>query len=83
MGNKIFIGGLSYTITELELSNVFEQFGKVINLRIVRNQETGESKGFGFVTFSSELEAEKALSMDGQKINGRLVGVRIAHERKK
>jgi cold-inducible RNA-binding protein len=77
--NKIFVGGLSYQTTEAVLTETFAKFGRIINLRIVRNHEDGSSKGFGFITFSSQEEAEKALSMDGEKLDGRFIGVKVAY----
>ena len=81
MNNKIFIGGLSYGTDEDRLQEVFGPFGKIINLRIVRNNdESGSSKGFGFITFSSEEEANAALSLDRSKLDGRFIGVKIAFD---
>lgn len=81
VNNKIFVGGLSYETDETSLDSTFSKFGKIINLRIVRNQDTGASKGFGFITYSSEEEAQKALQLDGEKLDGRFIGVKIAFNR--
>jgi heterogeneous nuclear ribonucleoprotein A1/A3 len=81
VNNKIFIGGLSYSTNEDRLQEIFQEFGKIINLRIVRNNdEAGSSKGFGFITFSTDEEAEKALSLDRTKLDGRFIGVKIAFD---
>lgn len=79
MDNKIFVGGLSYQTDEAGLTTAFSQYGHIINLRIVRNHEDGSSKGFGFITFRSAEEANNSLAMDGQKLDGRLIGVKIAY----
>lgn len=80
MDNKIFVGGLNYQTNEEGLQEAFGRFGKIINLRIVRNNdEAGSSRGFGFITFATESEAQAALSMDREKLDGRFIGVRIAH----
>lgn len=79
MDNKIFVGGLSYQTNEASLTEAFSKFGRIINLRIVRNHDDGSSRGFGFITFSSEEEAQKALVMDGEKLDGRFIGVKVAY----
>jgi cold-inducible RNA-binding protein len=79
MNNKIFVGGLSYNTNEIVLQETFAKYGKIINLRIVRNHEDGSSKGFGFITFSKEEEANASLELDGFKLDGRFIGVKIAH----
>jgi heterogeneous nuclear ribonucleoprotein A1/A3 len=78
--NKIFVGGLNYKTDEQGLQEAFSRFGKIINLRIVRNNDDeGSSRGFGFITFSTSEEAQAALAMDREKLDGRFIGVRIAH----
>jgi RNA recognition motif-containing protein len=81
-GNKIFIGGLNYEITEKDLEATFSKFGTIINIRIVRDQETNSSKGFGFITFSSDSEANASLTMNGATMLNRAIGVKIAFNKR-
>lgn len=77
--SEIFISRLSYYITDEELSNAFSSFGKIKNVRIIRDTRTKRPKGFAFVNYASELEAQKAVkAMDGRFIGGRLIFVEIA-----
>lgn len=83
MSNKIFVGGISYTISEKELEEVFSKFGEVINVRIVRDYETGKSRGFAFIMFRDEESVDKAISLDNTKIGERVVGVKKAFEKRR
>lgn len=64
---KLFIGSLPYNIVESELSELFSKFGSVVNAKLIVDQVSRESKGFGFVEMSSRSEGHKA--MDG--LNGK------------
>ncbi|XP_052159883.1 glycine-rich RNA-binding protein 4, mitochondrial-like isoform X1 [Oryza glaberrima] len=78
---EIFVSRLSFYTTEEELKNVFSPFGAVEEARLVRDNQTGRPKGFGFVKYSSQADAEKAVkAMDGRIIRGRLIFVEIAKE---
>jgi RNA recognition motif-containing protein len=59
---NIFIGGLEYAMTEAELRKLFEKFGSVAKLTIVRDRETDRSRGFGFVEMTNESEAAAAIA---------------------
>ncbi len=80
--NKIFIGGLNYNIDDKVLLSAFEKYGQIINIRIVRDHQTGKSKGFGFITFALPESAQKSVEMDGQVLEGRVVGVKIAFNKR-
>jgi cold-inducible RNA-binding protein len=80
--NKIFVGGLKYETTESDLLEVFSNYGTVINVRIVKDQDTGKSKGFGFITFASPDHASKSLELDGSELNGRTIGVKLAFNKR-
>nr|CAB3493468.1 unnamed protein product [Digitaria exilis] len=75
--------GLSFYTTEDELKDVFSPFGNVQEARLMRDHQTGRMKGFGFVKYSSQAEAEKAVeAMDGRILRGRLIFVEMAKGRK-
>jgi len=79
--NKIYIGNLPFTTTEELLNEVFQEFGKITETALIRDRQTGNLKGFGFVTYASAEEAEKSLVMDGKEFGGRKIVVNIAKER--
>ncbi|KAK1627573.1 hypothetical protein QYE76_001888 [Lolium multiflorum] len=79
---EIFVSRLSFYTTEEEFKNTFSPFGAVEEVRLVRDNQTGRPKGFGFVKYSSQMAAEKAVkAMDGRIIRGRLIFVEAAKER--
>lgn len=63
METKLYVGNLSSSVTELELTTLFEQAGDVESVSIIKDRVSGESKGFGFITMSAQSEADKAVSM--------------------
>ncbi len=76
MAAKLYVGNLSYNITEERLHEHFAQHGTVISARIISDKFTGKSKGFGFVEMSSDQEAEKAISaLNGTDFEGRNIVV--------
>lgn len=82
MNNKLFIGGISWNTTDDGLKTAFEQFGEVTEARVIKDRETGKSRGFGFVTFATDDSAQDAISgMDGQELDGRTIKVNVAQER--
>ncbi|KAG9301252.1 hypothetical protein G9A89_012635 [Geosiphon pyriformis] len=82
MSFKLFIGGLSWTTDDESLRSKFAEYGTVQDVVIIRDRETGRSRGFGFVTYSNNDEAENAIqSMDNQELDGRTIRVNMATER--
>ncbi|CAA0821489.1 RNA binding (RRM/RBD/RNP motifs) family protein [Striga hermonthica] len=82
IASKLFVGGLSYYTTEQGLNEAFSQYGQVIDASIVMDRGSNRSKGFGFVTYASEDEAEKAIAeMSGKPLNGRVIFVDYAKPR--
>ena len=82
MGNKLFIGGLSWGTTDEDLHAAFGAFGTVSEAKVITDRETGRSRGFGFVTFSTSDEAAAAIQeMDGKDLGGRTVRVNEAQQR--
>jgi len=79
MGNKLFVGNLSFNITDQSLGNLFAECGTVASARIINDRETGRSKGFGFVEMSSAAEAQTAISrFNGADNDGRPMTVNEA-----
>lgn len=82
MSKKLFVGGLSWGTSEDTLYSSFEQFGQLEEAKIITDRETGRSRGFGFVTFVNDDDAQKAIeSMNGAELDGRNLNVNEARER--
>ncbi|RHZ67012.1 hypothetical protein Glove_303g97 [Diversispora epigaea] len=82
MSVKLFVGGLSWGTDDRALKGKFEEFGNVEDAVVIRDRETGRSRGFGFVTYSSNEEAEAAIqSLNDQEFDGRTIKVDRASER--
>lgn len=79
MGNKLYVGNLSYEVQDRDLQELFVQYGTVTSARVVMDRDTGRSKGFGFVEMSTDAEAEAAISaLNGQEVGGRALTVNEA-----
>jgi RNA recognition motif-containing protein len=79
MGSKIYVGGLPYSATEQELSDLFGRHGSVASARIITDKFTGQSRGFGFVEMSSDGEAQAAVAaLNGAEMGGRTLTVNEA-----
>ncbi|XP_076816211.1 putative RNA-binding protein RbpA isoform X1 [Clavelina lepadiformis] len=80
---KVFVGNLSYDATEDELKDTFRNCGKVEDVAIITDRDTGRARGFGFVTFSSPDEAEAAIKgLHQTNFKGRDLTVREAESRR-
>ncbi len=82
MGNKLFVGNLSFDATENDLQDLFAQAGPVNSVNIMQDRATGRARGFGFVEMASDADAEKAISMfNGKDFQGRALTVNEARPR--
>ena len=82
MGNRVYVGNLSYGVSTDELKKTFSQAGSVTDARVMSDKETGQSRGFGFVTFATDAEAKTAIdTLNGQDLGGRSLIVNEARER--
>ncbi len=82
MATKLFVGNLTFDITENDLQDLFSQAGMVKTVNIMQDRATGRSRGFGFVEMGSQEEANKAISMFHQKdFKGRALTVNEARPR--
>ena len=81
--SKLFIGGLSYSTTNASLRAAFEAYGEVLEAVVVMDRDTGQSRGFGFVTMADSKQAPKAIKgMDNTDLDGRNIVVNVATERR-
>ncbi len=79
MGSKIYVGGLPYSATEQQLSDLFKVHGSVESARVITDKFTGQSRGFGFVEMSTAEEAKAAISaLNATQMDGRTLTVNEA-----
>lgn len=79
MGKKLYVGNLSFNVSDSDLSQLFAQFGTVDSAQIIMDRDTGRSKGFGFVEMASAGEAQAAITgLDGKDHDGRALKVNEA-----
>ncbi len=79
---NIYVGNLSYEVTDVDLRSAFEEFGQVLSVSIIKDKYTGESKGFGFVEMPTVQEAQAAISaLNGKELKGRAINVNEARPR--
>lgn len=79
---KVYVGNLSWGITTESLKEIFSAVGTVEDAIVITDKFSGRSKGFGFVTFSSEEEAQAAIAeFDGKEVEGRELRVALAQEK--
>ena len=82
MGNRLYVGNLSFHATPDSVRETFAACGEVTDVHIVQDRETGQSRGFAFVTMSSASDAAKAIAnLDGSDFAGRPLRVNEAEER--
>ena len=79
---NIYVGNLSYEVTEADLKEAFEGFGQIESVRIIKDKFSGQSKGFGFVEMPDDAAAQSAISgLNDQELKGRTVKVNAARPR--
>jgi cold-inducible RNA-binding protein len=82
MGNRLYVGNLSFDTTETEIRDAFTAVGNVSEVKLVLDRDTGRSRGFAFVSMGSDAEAEKAIAeLNGKVLDGRPLRVNEAEER--
>lgn len=80
---RLFVAGLSNAIDEQFLKESFTEFGEITEARIIYDRDSGRSRGFGFISFTSDEAAASALKgMDGKQLSGRILHVNYANERR-
>ena len=82
MGKKLFVGGLSWDTSDDGLRTAFGKYGSITEAKVILDRDTGRSRGFGFVSFSEDDAATKAVQeMNGAELDGRNIRVDEANER--
>src|SRR5689334_25192052 len=82
MGKKLYVGNLTYGVTDSALEQMFAAHGTVQSAQVIMDRDTGRSKGFGFVEMNSGVEADAAINaLNGQERNGRALTVNEARPR--
>ena len=82
MNKKLYVGGLSYSVTDTQLKDLFTSHGTVESAKVGTDRETDRSRGFGFVEMSTQEEAEKAIAaLNGTQHEGRSLTVNISKPR--
>lgn len=82
MSNKLFVGNLSFNVTENDLQDTFAAHGTVVEANLMTDRMSGRSRGFAFVTMSNEAEAQKAIdALNGSSVDGRAMTVNVAKPR--
>jgi RNA recognition motif-containing protein len=82
MGNRLYVGNLSFQTQEDSLRDVFSEIGEVTDCKVITDRETGRSRGFGFVTMATDDLAQEAIAqLDGADLDGRALRVNEAEER--
>ena len=79
--NKLYVGNFPYSVDESQLREMFSAYGEIQDIALIKDRETGRSKGFAFITFASQQAAEKALELNGKDVDGRAIKVNMAQEK--
>jgi len=80
MSSKVFVGGIPFSADDSDLEMAFSHFGTVKQAKVITDRDTGQSRGFGFVTFDTEQEAQEAISIGTLDMDGRKVRIDAAND---
>ncbi|HRF50233.1 MAG TPA: RNA-binding protein [Anaerolineales bacterium] len=82
METKLYVGNLAYSTAEADLRSLFAQAGTVTDVALIKDRNSGQSKGFGFVTMSNQAETQQAIRLfNGKEVDGRPLTVNLAKPR--
>jgi len=81
---RLFVGNIPFSMSEDQIRELFEEFGSIVNCKLIMNRDTGRSKGFGFVEFETKEEAEAAIAaMNNKEVQGKALVVNEARPQEK
>jgi RNA recognition motif-containing protein len=84
VNKKIFVGNLDFDLETEDLKNIFSKFGNIEDCIVIKDRDSNQSKGFGFVTFVDGESADEAIrEINGKEIKGRKLTVNVAEEKEK
>ena len=84
MAKKLYVGNLPYTVTDIQLEQMFAAHGKVQSAQVIMDRETGRSKGFGFVEMENDQESQAAIdAVNGHEVEGRTLTVNEARPKER
>ena len=84
MGKKLYVGNISFDMTDEELGGTFSEFGEIVSAVIVKDRVSGRSRGFGFVEFSEEGSAQSAKeALNGKSVKGRALKIDEARDQRR
>ncbi|NDV60101.1 RNA-binding protein [Bacteroides sp. 519] len=79
---NIYISGLSYGINDADLNDLFAEYGEITSAKVIKDRETGRSRGFAFVEMTNDAEGQKAIDeLNGVEFDGKVIAVSVARER--
>jgi RNA recognition motif-containing protein len=79
---NIYISGLSYSVNDDDLNNLFSEYGEVSSARVINDRETGRSRGFGFVEMPNDTDGQKAIDeLNGDEYDNKVISVSVARPR--
>jgi RNA recognition motif-containing protein len=82
MAKRLFVGGLSFSTTSSQLEDIFSKIGKVISCEVIKDRDTGQSKGFGFIEMENDKEAGEAIEkLNDTELEGKKITVNVARPR--
>ena len=82
MAKRLFVGGLSFSTTSSQLEDIFSKIGKVISCEVIKDRDTGQSKGFGFIEMENDKEAGEAIEkLNDTELEGKKIVVNVAKPR--
>lgn len=76
--SNLYVGNLPFSATEESVTSLFSKYGKLKSVKLIKDMDSGQMKGFGFVEYMNQADAQKALELDGKDFDGRALKVNMA-----